>query len=119
MYGTFCLLGHFTNNWTIPFIKAILNGRRETGLNREELARKVNEPVSVISKCETPGSPKPDLKVLMKLEKALKIHLRGESPGLYLSCLMLTPPCRKKYWSGKNDREEGESRWHYISKRGE
>ncbi len=39
----------------------------------------VNEPVSVISKCETPGSLKPDLKVIPKLEKALETILRGES----------------------------------------
>lgn len=54
--------------------RVIQQARMAMGLNQEELARKLNERKSIITKLET-KSIKPDNKLIRKLEKTLKIDL--------------------------------------------
>ncbi|MHA1410698.1 MAG: multiprotein bridging factor aMBF1 [Candidatus Odinarchaeia archaeon] len=56
------------------FNKIIRNARLKKGLKQEELAARLNEKPSVISKIET-GKFKPDSKLTKKLEKFLEINL--------------------------------------------
>jgi putative transcription factor len=54
--------------------KRIKNARQKQGLKQEELAKRLNEKKSVISRLET-GEIRPDMKLVKKLEKLLGIKL--------------------------------------------
>jgi putative transcription factor len=54
--------------------KEIMKARMKLGMNQEELARKLNERKSIITKLET-KSIRPDNKLIRKLEKELQISL--------------------------------------------
>ncbi len=56
------------------FSNEIRNAREDKNWSREDLGKKINERVSVISRIET-GKMTPDNKVTKKLEKALNITL--------------------------------------------
>lgn len=65
-----------------PEVVEVLRRRREElGLTQCQLARKVCEPLGLISKCECPGAAKPGVQVIVKLERELGIHLRGKNLG--------------------------------------
>lgn len=55
----------------------IRNARNAMGWTQEKLGKKINEKKSVINKLET-GDMTPDEKLIVKLEKALKISLTEE-----------------------------------------
>ena len=55
----------------------VRRAREKLGLTREDLARKINEKESVISRVES-GHILPDRHLVRKLEKALHIRLRGK-----------------------------------------
>jgi putative transcription factor len=57
------------------FNRRIIKGRRKKDLTQEELARRINEKKSVISRLET-GEMRPSDRLVKKLEKELDIKLR-------------------------------------------
>ena len=59
------------------FSSEVRKARESKGWSREDLGRKINERVSVITRIET-GKMTPDLKLTKKLEKALNIKLLEE-----------------------------------------
>jgi len=54
--------------------RRIINGRRKKDITQEELAKRINEKKSVISRLET-GEMRPSDRLIKKLEKALEIKL--------------------------------------------
>jgi putative transcription factor len=80
--------------------RRIQRGREKMGLSREDLGRKINERVSVISKLEH-GEMHPSDNLIKKLEKALNIELleeiedysyspKAESSGMTLADFIVT-----------------------------
>ena len=57
--------------------KTIQEKRLAKGLKQSELANKINEPVKVVQSYEN-GVAQPDIKVLLKLQKALGCKLTGK-----------------------------------------
>ncbi len=55
--------------------RRIINGRRKKDLTQEDLARRINEKKSVISRLET-GEMRPSDRLVKKLEKELDMKLR-------------------------------------------
>jgi putative transcription factor len=55
--------------------RRIINGRRKKDLTQEELARRINEKKSVISRLET-GEMRPSDRLVKKLEKELDVKLK-------------------------------------------
>ncbi len=60
--------------------KLIRDARQKEGWKQEELARRINEPVSTVSHLEL-GKMLPSKKIAQKLEKALGITLISEAPA--------------------------------------
>lgn len=60
--------------------KAMQTARQELGMKQSDLATKVNEKPTVISDYEA-GRAIPNPQLLAKLEKALKVKLRGKDIG--------------------------------------
>jgi putative transcription factor len=56
------------------FNRRIINGRRKKDFTQEELAKRINEKKSVISRLET-GEMRPSDRLIKKLEKELEIRL--------------------------------------------
>lgn len=61
----------------LDYPRRISNARNAMGWTQEVLGKKINEKKSVINKLET-GDMRPDNKLMVKLEKALKISLTEE-----------------------------------------
>ena len=57
--------------------KTIQEKRLAKGFKQSELAKKINEPVKVVQSYEN-GVAQPDIKVLLKLQKALGCKLTGK-----------------------------------------
>ncbi len=60
----------------------IRNAREKLGLTQDELAKRILEKKTVISKIER-GEMRPDEKLIKKLEKALNIKLKEKVSGVY------------------------------------
>ena len=60
--------------------KAIQTARQEKELSQKDLAQKVNEKPSVIQDYES-GKAVPNPQILSKLERTLKVKLRGADIG--------------------------------------
>ncbi|WP_458404335.1 multiprotein bridging factor aMBF1 [Methanobrevibacter sp.] len=73
------------------FDKKIRNARESKDWSREQLGKKINERVSVISRIET-GKMTPDTKLTKKLEKALNIKLLEKVESLDLNQFVNNAP---------------------------
>lgn len=58
----------------------VRNARSRIGMTQKELAMKLNEKQTIISKVES-GTMRPDEKLIKKLQKELKIVLKERAPG--------------------------------------
>ena len=67
-------LSHGEMELADDFNRRIINGRRKMDITQEELARRINEKKSVISRLET-GEMRPSDRLVKKLEKALDVKL--------------------------------------------
>ena len=62
------------------YASRVRNARSRKGITQKELAMKLNEKQTIISKVES-GSMRPDEKLIRKLQKELGIVLKERSPG--------------------------------------
>ncbi len=62
------------------FAARVRNARAKMGMTQKELAMKLNEKQTIISKVES-GSMRPDDKLIRKLQKVLGIVLKEKAPG--------------------------------------
>lgn len=61
--------------------KAIQQARQAKGLTQKDLATKINEKPSVVNDYEGGKALNPNQQILMKLERALGVKLRGKDIG--------------------------------------
>jgi len=64
--------------------KIIMRGRQEKGMTQKELATKICEKPQVINEYES-GKALPNNVIMMKIEKAIGLKLRGKDRGLPLN----------------------------------
>lgn len=65
--------------------KAIQQARQAKGLTQKDLATKINEKPQVVNEYEAGKAINPNQQILMKLERALGVKLRGKDIGSPLS----------------------------------
>jgi putative transcription factor len=65
--------------------KAIQQARQAKGLTQKDLATKINEKPQVVNEYEGGKALNPNQQILMKLERALGVKLRGKDIGSPLS----------------------------------
>jgi putative transcription factor len=65
--------------------KAIQQARQAKGLTQKDLATKINEKPQVVNEYEGGKAMNPNQQILMKLERALGVKLRGKDIGSPLS----------------------------------
>ncbi len=61
--------------------KAIQQARQAKGLTQKDLATKINEKPAVVNEYEGGKALNPNQQILMKLERALGVKLRGKDIG--------------------------------------
>lgn len=61
--------------------KAIQKARAAKGISQKELATKINEKVSIVVECESGKLVNVSQQILIKLERALDVQLRGRNIG--------------------------------------
>jgi putative transcription factor len=73
-----------TEDLVPDFAKRIRDARQEKGMTQKDLAMKLNERVTVLSKIET-GDMRPDEKLIAKLQKELGIALKEKVAAIQAS----------------------------------
>ncbi len=73
-------LGESEYDLALDFPERIRKARESSGWKREDLAKRINEKLSVIEKLEK-GKMRPSDQLVAKLEKALKVKLRERIEG--------------------------------------
>ena len=68
--------------------KLIQKGRQDKGITQKELATKVCEKPQVVNEYEQ-GKGIPNNQIMIKLEKALGIKLRGKDKGITIAILYM------------------------------